>query len=92
MFVLLEFTYAFLFHSNSRWPDELVADSDTDRQSSIDKDDEEFTSLVGVIQAIISLYAVENDRIRYIDAGKLKIAFFLKNPIYLVAVSDWGEP
>lgn len=75
--------------------------------------DEVLTSLVGVIQAIISLYAVENDMIRYaclphasapsfdvprftkpryIDAGDLRIAFYLKAPIYLVAVSDWREP
>lgn len=29
---------------------------------------------------------------RYIDAGDLKIAFYLKSPLYLVATSDWGEP
>lgn len=29
---------------------------------------------------------------RYIDAGDLRIAFYLKAPIYLVAVSDWCEP
>lgn len=58
-----------------------------------EEDPEELlTSLVGVIQAIISLYAVENDTIRYIDAGELKIAFLLKAPIYLVAVSHLGEP
>lgn len=45
-----------------------------------------------MVQAIISLYAVENDRIRYIDAGSLRIAFLLKSPLYYVAVSSWGEP
>lgn len=29
---------------------------------------------------------------RYVDAGSTKIAFLLKAPLYLVCVSDWGEP
>ncbi|KAK4056699.1 Vacuolar fusion protein mon1 [Microbotryomycetes sp. JL221] len=57
-----------------------------------EKDEEEATNFVGVMQAIISIFADERDRLRYIDAGKTKIAFVLKPPIYLVVVSDWGEP
>ncbi|SGY20537.1 BQ5605_C016g08087 [Microbotryum silenes-dioicae] len=57
-----------------------------------DLDDEEATGYVGVMQAIISIFADEGDKLRYVDAGKMKIAFVLKAPLYLVCVSDWGEP
>lgn len=50
-------------------PADLTARRDNDQSSSqepasIEESDEMLTSLVGVIQAIISLYAVENDMIR----------------------------
>ncbi|SCZ88089.1 BZ3500_MvSof-1268-A1-R1_Chr2-1g04181 [Microbotryum saponariae] len=57
-----------------------------------DLDDEEATGYVGVMQAIISIFADEGDKLRYVDAGKMKIAFVLKAPLYLVCISDWGEP
>lgn len=44
------------------------------------------------MQAIISIFADQNDRIRYIDAGPLRIAFVIKQHLYYIAVSDWGEP
>lgn len=60
--------------------------------ASEDEDDEAVTTLVGVIQAIISIFADEGDKIRYINAGQVKISFLLKAPLYFVCVSDWGEP
>ncbi|KAM0746693.1 DUF254-domain-containing protein [Meredithblackwellia eburnea MCA 4105] len=57
-----------------------------------DKDEDEATVNVGVMQAIISIFADEGDRLRYIDAGSTKVSFLLKSPLYLVCVSDWGEP
>ncbi|SCV72231.1 BQ2448_4925 [Microbotryum intermedium] len=57
-----------------------------------ESDEEEATGYVGVMQAIISIFADEGDKLRYVDAGKMKIAFVLKAPLYLVCVSDWGEP
>lgn len=57
-----------------------------------DADEEEATGHVGVMQAIISIFADEGDKLRYIDAGATKIAFVLKAPLYLACVSDWGEP
>ncbi|KAK9893695.1 DUF254-domain-containing protein [Cystobasidium minutum MCA 4210] len=83
-----------VFASDSNWRKRRqVPDSTATIEEAREEDSEEMlTSLVGVIQAIISLYAVENDMIRYIDAGDLRIAFYLKAPIYLVAVSDWCEP
>ncbi|KAK4054502.1 Vacuolar fusion protein mon1 [Microbotryomycetes sp. JL201] len=57
-----------------------------------EQEEEEATSFVGVMQAIISIFADENDKLRHIDAGDTRISFVLKYPVYLVAVSNWGEP
>ncbi|BGP58154.1 Vacuolar fusion protein mon1 [Rhodotorula sphaerocarpa] len=57
-----------------------------------DPSEEAATGLVGVMQAIVSIFADEGDRIRYIDAGQTRISFLLKAPLYLVVVSSQGEP
>ncbi|CDR48687.1 hypothetical protein NBRC10512_001399 [Rhodotorula toruloides] len=57
-----------------------------------DDDEEAATGLVGVMQAIISIFADEGDKIRYVDVGQTKISFLLKPPLYLVVVSSHGEP
>ncbi|GAA6039406.1 hypothetical protein JCM8097_002841 [Rhodosporidiobolus ruineniae] len=58
-----------------------------------DQAEEAATGLVGVMQAIVSIFADEGDKIRYVQAGPTRIAFLLKPPLYLVVVSNgWGEP
>ncbi|BGP20036.1 hypothetical protein JCM10213_000582 [Rhodosporidiobolus nylandii] len=58
-----------------------------------DPDEEQAAGLVGVMQAIVSIFADEGDKIRYVHAGSTRIAFLLKPPLYLVVVSNgWGEP
>ncbi|GAA5866444.1 hypothetical protein JCM8547_000627 [Rhodosporidiobolus lusitaniae] len=58
-----------------------------------DQDEEQAAGLVGVMQAIVSIFADEGDKIRYVNAGSTRIAFLLKPPLYLVVVSNgWGEP
>ncbi|GAA5845470.1 hypothetical protein JCM11251_003394 [Rhodosporidiobolus azoricus] len=59
-----------------------------------DQDEEQAAGLVGVMQAIVSIFADEGDKIRYVSAGSsTRIAFLLKPPLYLVVVSNgWGEP
>lgn len=47
---------------------------------------------MGVAQALISIFAEEDDKLRSIIRGKERIAFVLKSPLYLFCVSDWGEP
>lgn len=47
---------------------------------------------MGVAQALISIFAEDDDKIRCIVRGKERIAFVLKAPLYLFCVSDWGEP
>ena len=88
-----------MFHRRSsrtsRTSLEAASDPTHPHAESEGESEEALTSLVGVIQAIVSLYAMEEegcDRIRYIDAGQLHIAFLLKAPLYLVAISDWAEP
>lgn len=47
---------------------------------------------MGVAQALISIFAEDEDRLRSITRGKYRITFVLKAPLYLFCVSDWGEP
>jgi len=54
-------------------------------------DDMKLSTLMGIIQAIISFIAEDNDTIRSIRAGEHLFAFLLRGPIYLVAVARTGE-
>ncbi|PLW06604.1 hypothetical protein PCANC_27758 [Puccinia coronata f. sp. avenae] len=55
--------------------------------------DGDLTSQMGLIQAVISIFEVDNnDQLRYIDAGQTKIAVMSRPPLYFLAVSNWGEP
>jgi len=54
-------------------------------------DESKLSSLMGVIQAIISFYNVDNDEISCINTSTHKIVFLLKNPLYLVCVSQTNE-
>jgi len=48
--------------------------------------------MMGVAQALISIFAQDDDRPRTILRGRTRTTFVLKPPLYLFAVSDWGEP
>jgi len=47
---------------------------------------------MGVAQALISIFAEDDDKLRSIIRDGQRIAFVLKAPLYLFCVSDWGEP
>lgn len=47
---------------------------------------------MGVAQALISIFAEDDDKLRSIMRDGQRIAFVLKAPLYLFCVSDWGEP
>ena len=47
---------------------------------------------MGVAQAIISIFAEDDDKLRSIIRDGQRISFVLKAPLYLFCVSDWGEP
>lgn len=50
------------------------------------------SSTSGLMQALISVFADDGDRLRCIVAGRTRIAFVLRPPLYFVCVSAWGEP
>ena len=47
---------------------------------------------MGIMQAIVSVFLDDGDKIRCINAGKTRITFLLRPPLYYVCVSSWGEP
>lgn len=56
------------------------------------ENDESVTSVIGLMQALISVFLDDNDKIRCINAGKTRITFILRPPLYYACVSSWGEP
>ncbi|KAI8586670.1 vacuolar fusion protein MON1-like protein A-like protein [Geranomyces variabilis] len=54
-------------------------------------DEAKLSSLMGLIQAIISFFASDDDSVRSLTAGGHTFVFSVKGPLYLVAVSSTGE-
>ncbi|KAG0049115.1 Vacuolar fusion protein mon1b [Gryganskiella cystojenkinii] len=54
-------------------------------------DESRISSYMGVIQALISFFADNEDSLRCINAGQHRFVFLIKSPLYLVAVSRTGE-
>ncbi|KAF9645158.1 DUF254-domain-containing protein [Thelephora ganbajun] len=57
-----------------------------------DEDSVEVASSIGIMQALISVFLDEHDKLRSINAGSCRITFLLRQPLYYVCVSSWGEP
>ncbi|KAH6912786.1 vacuolar fusion protein MON1 [Coprinopsis sp. MPI-PUGE-AT-0042] len=56
-------------------------------------DDQDNTaSVIGVMQALISVFIDDGDKLRCITAGPTRITFLQRSPLYYVCVSSWGEP
>ena len=47
---------------------------------------------MGLVQALVSVFIDDNDKLRSINAGELRITFLLRSPLYYVCASTWGEP
>ncbi|KAF5338985.1 hypothetical protein D9611_008733 [Ephemerocybe angulata] len=56
------------------------------------EDNDNTASVIGVMQALISVFIDEGDKIRSINAGRTRITFLMRSPLYYVCVSSWGEP
>ncbi|KAJ7784388.1 vacuolar fusion protein MON1 [Mycena metata] len=56
------------------------------------EDSENMTSTIGIMQALISVFIDDGDKIRCINAGSTRITFVLRSPLYYVCASSWGEP
>ena len=50
------------------------------------------TSIFGVIQALVSIFLDDGDKLRCINVDGMRIVFLLRPPLYYVCVSSWGEP
>ena len=57
-----------------------------------DRDGENLVSVIGLMQALISVFIDDGDKLRCINAGKTRITFLLRPPLYYACVSAWGEP
>ena len=56
------------------------------------KDPEALGSTIGLMQALISVFLDDGDKLRYVNAGRTRISFLLRSPLYYACVSSWGEP
>nr|AHC00625.1 sand family protein [Ganoderma lucidum] len=60
--------------------------------SDQDANSDSVTSTFGIIQALVSVFLDDGDKLRCINAGNTRIVFLLRPPLYYVCVSSWGEP
>ncbi|KAJ4001050.1 trafficking protein Mon1-domain-containing protein [Lentinula boryana] len=58
----------------------------------IETDDRDISSMLGVMQALISVFIDDGDKLKSINAGKTRITFLQRQPLYYACVSAWGEP
>ncbi|CEL51677.1 Vacuolar fusion protein MON1 OS=Cryptococcus neoformans var, neoformans serotype D (strain B-3501A) GN=MON1 PE=3 SV=1 [Rhizoctonia solani AG-1 IB] len=58
----------------------------------VESREEDVSSAMGLLQALISVFADDGDRIRCINAGRTRITFALRAPLYYACISSWGEP
>ncbi|KAJ7644013.1 vacuolar fusion protein MON1 [Roridomyces roridus] len=56
------------------------------------EDSDNMASTIGIMQALISVFIDDGDKIRCINAGSTRITFALRAPLYYACVSSWGEP
>ncbi|KAG1872390.1 DUF254-domain-containing protein [Suillus subalutaceus] len=56
------------------------------------QDAENLSSIMGIVQALLSVFLDDGDKLRCINAGRLRITFLLRSPLYYVCASSWGEP
>lgn len=60
--------------------------------SDQDANSDSVTSMIGIIQALVSIFLDDGDKLCCINAGSTRIVFLLRPPLYYVCVSSWGEP
>ncbi|KAF8349271.1 trafficking protein Mon1-domain-containing protein [Amanita rubescens] len=59
---------------------------------AVGQDSDDIASMIAVMQALISVFLDDHDKLRSINAGKTRITFLTRSPLYYVCVSSWGEP
>jgi hypothetical protein len=53
---------------------------------------DDLASIIGIMQALISVFLDDGDKLRCINAGNARINVLIRSPLYYVCVSSWGEP
>ncbi|KAI0283975.1 DUF254-domain-containing protein [Russula aff. rugulosa BPL654] len=59
---------------------------------SIGHDSDDLASIMGIMQALISVFLDDGDKLRCINAGNTRINVLMRPPLYYVCISSWGEP
>ena len=59
---------------------------------SLEHDPDDIASTVGIMQALISVFLDDGDKLRCINAGGTRINILMRPPLYYACVSSWGEP
>ncbi|KAI0039675.1 DUF254-domain-containing protein [Auriscalpium vulgare] len=59
---------------------------------TIEHNADDLASTMGIMQALISVFLDEGDKLRCINAGGTRISFLIRSPLYYACVSSWGEP
>ncbi|KAJ7600833.1 trafficking protein Mon1-domain-containing protein [Mycena floridula] len=57
-----------------------------------DENVDSMTSTIAIMQALISVFIDDNDKLRCINAGNTRITFLMRSPLYYACASSWGEP
>lgn len=57
-----------------------------------EEESDNFTSIIGLMQALISVFIDDGDKLRCINSGGTRITFLMRSPLYYACVSSWGEP
>ncbi|KAL5501280.1 MON1 [Sanghuangporus vaninii] len=60
--------------------------------SPLAADPDALASTIGLMQALISVFLDDGDKLRSVNAGRTRISFLLRSPLYYACVSSWGEP
>ncbi|OCB87145.1 DUF254-domain-containing protein [Sanghuangporus baumii] len=60
--------------------------------SPLATDPDALASTIGLMQALISVFLDDGDKLRSVNAGRTRISFLLRSPLYYACVSSWGEP
>jgi len=69
-----------------------LADDPCAYSRSVEHDSDDLASTMGIMQALISVFLDDGDKLRCINAGNARINVLIRPPLYYVCVSSWGEP
>ncbi|KAJ8696394.1 Vacuolar fusion protein mon1 [Pleurotus ostreatus] len=54
--------------------------------------EDSLASIIGIMQALVSVFIDDGDKLRCINTKTSRITFLIRSPLYYVCYSNWGEP